>query len=122
MQKQQLQCINGERLWQSLMDMAQIGATEKGGSCRLALTDEDKAGRDLFVTWCRSAGCSIKVDRMGNIFARRDGNRPDLAPVLVGSHLDTQPTGGRFDGVYGVLTGLEIIRTLDDLDLSLIHI
>ena len=118
MQKQQLQCINGERLWQSLMDMAQIGATEKGGSCRLALTDEDKAGRDLFVTWCRSAGCSIKVDRMGNIFARRDGNRPDLAPVLVGSHLDTQPTGGRFDGVYGVLTGLEIIRTLNDLDLE----
>ena len=112
MQNQHPPKINGERLWQSLMEMARIGATEKGGSCRLALTDEDKAGRDLFVRWCRAAGCSVEVDRMGNIFARRAGNRPELSPVLVGSHLDTQPTGGRFDGVYGVLTGLEIIRTL----------
>ena len=118
MQNQHPPKINGERLWQSLMEMARIGATEKGGSCRLALTDEDKAGRDLFVRWCRAAGCSVEVDRMGNIFARRAGNRPELSPVLVGSHLDTQPTGGRFDGVYGVLTGLEIIRTLNDLELQ----
>lgn len=106
--------INGDRLWQSLMDMAKIGATEKGGVCRLALTDEDKAGRDLFVQWCREAGCSIRIDAMGNIFARRDGRNPALPPVMTGSHLDSQPTGGRFDGVYGVLAGLEVIRALND--------
>lgn len=108
--------INGERLWESLMEMAKIGATEKGGVCRLALSDLDKAGRDLFIRWCEQAGCSVSVDRMGNIFARRPGRNPKLAPVLTGSHLDTQPTGGRFDGVYGVLAGLEVIRTLNDLD------
>jgi beta-ureidopropionase / N-carbamoyl-L-amino-acid hydrolase len=108
--------INGERLWQSLMEMAKIGATEKGGVCRLALSDLDKAGRELFIRWCEQAGCTVSVDRMGNIFARRPGNNPKLAPVLTGSHLDTQPTGGRFDGVYGVLAGLEVIRTLNDLD------
>ena len=113
--------INAERLWQSLMDMAQIGATQKGGSCRLALTDEDKAGRDLFVRWSTEAGCSISVDQMGNIFARRAGNEPELPAVVAGSHLDTQPTGGRFDGVYGVLTGLEVIRTLNDLGLQTKH-
>jgi len=113
--------INAERLWQSLMDMAQIGATLKGGSCRLALTDEDKAGRDLFVRWCTEAGCSISVDQMGNIFARRAGSEPELPSVVAGSHLDTQPTGGRFDGVYGVLTGLEVIRTLNDLGLQTKH-
>ena len=113
--------INAERLWQSLMDMAQIGATEKGGSCRLALTDEDKAGRDLFVRWCTEAGCSISVDQMGNIFARRAGSEPELPSVVAGSHLDTQPTGGRFDGVYGVLTGLEVIRTLNDLGIETKH-
>jgi len=107
--------INGERLWQSLMEMAKIGATEKGGVCRLALTDLDKVGRDLFIRWCKDAGCTVTVDRMGNIFARRPGKNPKLAPVLTGSHLDTQPTGGRFDGVYGVLAGLEVIRTLNDL-------
>jgi N-carbamoyl-L-amino-acid hydrolase len=109
--------IDGQRLWDSLMEMARIGATEKGGCCRLALTDLDREGRDLFVGWCRAAGCTIRIDRMGNIFARRAGLRDDLAPVLTGSHLDTQPTGGRFDGVYGVLAGLEVIRTLNDLDL-----
>jgi len=107
--------INGERLWQSLMEMAKIGATEKGGVCRLALTDLDREGRDLFIKWCQEAGCTVTVDRMGNIFARRPGKNPKLAPVLTGSHLDTQPTGGRFDGVYGVLAGLEVLRTLNDL-------
>ncbi len=106
--------VNQERLWQSLMDMARIGATAKGGSCRLALTDLDKQGRDLFVRWCREAGLSVSIDRMGNIFARREGRDPTLAPVVTGSHLDTQPTGGKFDGVYGVLAGLEVVRTLND--------
>jgi beta-ureidopropionase / N-carbamoyl-L-amino-acid hydrolase len=107
--------INQQRLWQSLMAMAEIGATEKGGSKRLALTDLDREGRDLFVRWCKEAGCSVAIDRMGNIFARRPGKRPDLPPVVTGSHLDTQPTGGKFDGVFGVLAGLEVIRTLNDL-------
>ena len=106
--------INGERLWASLMEMAKIGATPKGGVCRLALTDLDRDGRDLFVKWCREAGCSVKVDQMGNIFARRPGRNNSLAPVGTGSHLDSQPTGGRFDGVYGVLAGLEVIRALND--------
>lgn len=110
--------IDGDRLWQSLMDMAKIGATEKGGNCRLALTDLDKEGRDLFVRWCKEAGCTITVDKMGNIFARRPGRNNALAPVMTGSHLDTQPTGGRFDGVFGVLAGLEVIRSLNDLDIE----
>ncbi|MGE5202923.1 MAG: Zn-dependent hydrolase, partial [Acidobacteriota bacterium] len=107
--------INGERLWQSLMEMAKIGATEKGGVCRLALTDLDREGRELFIRWCKDAGCTVTVDRMGNIFARRAGKNATLPPVLAGSHLDTQPTGGKFDGVYGVLAGLEVVRTLNDL-------
>ncbi|MNF34403.1 N-carbamoyl-L-amino acid hydrolase [compost metagenome] len=106
--------INGERLWSRLMDMARIGATERGGCNRQALTDLDKIGRDLFVRWCREAGCTVSVDQMGNIFARRAGLDDELPPVLSGSHLDTQPTGGRFDGVYGVLAGLEVIQTLAD--------
>jgi N-carbamoyl-L-amino-acid hydrolase len=97
------------------MEMAKIGATEKGGCCRLALTDLDRQSRDLFVSWCEEAGCSIKIDKMGNIFARRPGKNNDLAPVMCGSHLDTQPTGGRFDGVFGVLAGLEVVRSLNDL-------
>lgn len=113
--------VDGARLWDSLMQMAKIGATAKGGCCRLALTDLDRAGRDLFVQWCEAANCSIKVDKMGNIFARREGTEPDLPPILVGSHLDTQPTGGRFDGVYGVLTGLEVIRTLNDRGIGTRH-
>ena len=108
--------INGERLWSSLMEMARIGATEKGGVCRLALTDLDRQGRDLFVKWAKEAGCSIGIDRMGNIFARRPGKDNSLPPVGTGSHLDSQPTGGKFDGVYGVLAGLEVIRTLNDLN------
>src|SRR5260221_7278204 len=100
--------VNGERLWQSLMEMAKIGAMAKGGVCRLVLTDLDKAGREIFIAWCKDAGCSIRVDAMGNIFARRPGRNPGAAPVMTGSHLDTQPTGGKFDGVYGVLAGLEV--------------
>ena len=110
--------IDGQRLWDSLMEMAKIGATKKGGVCRLALTDLCKQSRDLFIQWCEEAGCSIKVDKMGNIFARRPGRNNDLAPVLAGSHLDSQPTGGRFDGVYGVLSGLEVLRTLNDLGIE----
>jgi N-carbamoyl-L-amino-acid hydrolase len=106
--------INGDRLWQRLNDMAAIGATPKGGVCRLALTETDRAGRDLFVSWCKQAGCSVSVDQIGNIFARRPGRKNELPPVLTGSHLDSQPTGGRFDGTYGVLAGLEVIETLND--------
>lgn len=106
--------INGERLWDSLMEIGKIGATPKGGVCRIALTDLDKQGRDLFVSWCKAAGCTVSIDKMGNIFARRQGRDPSLAPVMTGSHLDTQPTGGKFDGIYGVLAGLEVIRTLND--------
>jgi len=110
--------IDAERLWASLMEMARIGATEKGGVNRQALTDLDRQGRDLFVAWAREAGCSVSVDAIGNIFARRPGRDDKLAPVMTGSHLDTQPTGGRFDGVYGVLAGLEVVRTLNDLGLA----
>jgi len=106
--------IDGTRLWDTLMEMGKIGETAKGGSCRLALSDLDREGRDLFVRWCEAAGCSVSVDTMGSIFARRPGRNPDLPPVATGSHLDTQPTGGKFDGVYGVLAGLEVIRTLND--------
>ncbi|BAN48169.1 Zn-dependent hydrolase [Metapseudomonas resinovorans] len=109
--------IDGERLWARLMEMARIGATAQGGCNRQALTDLDRAGRDLFVGWCREARCTVSVDRMGNIFARRAGLDDSLPPVLTGSHLDTQPTGGRFDGVYGVLAGLEVIQTLNDAGL-----
>jgi len=105
--------IDGARLWQSLMDLAQIGATPKGGVCRLALTELDRQGRDLFVQWAREAGCSIRVDAIGNIFARRPGANDSLPPVMTGSHIDTQPTGGKFDGNYGVMAGLEVVRTLN---------
>ncbi|MFQ5957820.1 MAG: Zn-dependent hydrolase [Alphaproteobacteria bacterium] len=105
---------NRDRLWDSLMEMAAFGATPKGGCRRLALSDEDKQGRDRFVEWCEAAGCSVTVDRMGNIFARRPGRDASRPPVVAGSHLDTQPHGGKFDGVFGVLAGLEVIRTLND--------
>jgi beta-ureidopropionase / N-carbamoyl-L-amino-acid hydrolase len=107
--------VNGERLWASLMELAQIGATEKGGVCRLAASDLDAEARRLFIRWCETAGCTVTVDRIGNIFARRPGRNPDRPPVMTGSHLDTQPTGGRFDGAYGVMAGLEVVRTLNDL-------
>jgi N-carbamoyl-L-amino-acid hydrolase len=106
--------INAERLWESLMTMAQIGATPRGGVCRLALTDEDREARDLFVRWAKEAGCTVEIDQIGNIFIRRAGRDASLPPVMTGSHLDSQPTGGKFDGVYGVLAGLEVIRTLND--------
>jgi beta-ureidopropionase / N-carbamoyl-L-amino-acid hydrolase len=106
--------INGQRLWDSLLEMAQIGATEKGGVCRLALTDIDRQGRDLFVKWCENAGCTVSVDKMGNIFARRPGRDDSLPPIAMGSHLDSQPTGGKFDGAFGVLAALEVIRALND--------
>ena len=106
--------IKGERLWDALMTLAQIGATAKGGVKRLALTDLDRQGRDLVVGWGKEAGLSITVDQIGNVFMRREGRNPDLPPVVTGSHIDTQPTGGKFDGNYGVLAGLEVIRTLND--------
>jgi N-carbamoyl-L-amino-acid hydrolase len=106
--------INGQRLWRSLMDLARIGATEKGGVRRLALTDLDRQGRDLVVGWLRDAGASIEVDGAGNIFAIRHGRTAQASAVLTGSHIDTQPSGGKFDGNYGVLAGLEILRTLND--------
>ena len=110
--------INSQRLWQSLMDLAQLGATVKGGVCRLALTDLDHQARDLFVKWCEEAGCTVSVDAIGNIFARRAGRDPGRAPVMTGSHIDTQPTGGKFDGCFGVMAGLEVIRTLNDLGME----
>lgn len=96
------------------MSMAKIGPGTQGGSSRLALTDEDKLGRDLFTKWCTEAGCTMHIDDMGNMFARHRGNNNALAPIAAGSHLDTQPHGGKFDGVYGVLSALEVVRTLND--------
>ena len=110
--------VNGQRLWESLMEMGQIGGTPKGGCKRLALTDVDKQGRELFIAWCEKAGCTVKIDEIGNIFAWRAGEDNSLPPVVVGSHLDTQPTGGKFDGVLGVLGGLEVIRSLNDLKIK----
>ena len=106
--------INGGRLWDSLMQLAQIGATEKGGVCRLALTDLDKQGRDLVTGWAREAGLTVTIDKIGNGFLRRAGKNNSLPPIVTGSHIDTQPTGGKFDGNYGVLAGLEVVRTLND--------
>ncbi len=110
--------VDGARLWQSIMQMAEIGATANGGSHRLTLSDEDKAARDLFASWCLEAGLTMQVDELGDMFARRKGSAADQAPVAMGSHLDTQPFGGRFDGVFGVLAGLEVIRTLNDHAIS----
>ena len=106
--------VNGQRLWQSLMELARIGATAKGGNCRLALTALDGQGRDLVVGWMKDAGLEVRVDQLGNIFARRAGRDAARAPVMTGSHIDTQPTGGKFDGCYGVLAGLEVMRTLNE--------
>ncbi|MGD0506069.1 MAG: Zn-dependent hydrolase [Steroidobacteraceae bacterium] len=106
--------VDGNRLWDSLMAMAQIGATARGGVCRLALSDEDRIARELFLEWSRMAGCEVHFDEIGNLFARYGGRNPTRAPIVIGSHLDSQPTGGKFDGVYGVLAGLEVIRTLSD--------
>ena len=110
--------IDAKRLWQSLMDMAAIGATPRGGVCRIGLSEEDRQARDLFRSWCEAGGYAVRVDRFGNMFARRPGRDPGLPAVLVGSHLDSQPTGGKFDGAYGVLSALEVLRSLDDMGLE----
>lgn len=112
------QRIDGQRLWDSLMAMAEIGATAKGGVRRLALSEADQRGRARFAEWCGAAGLAVRVDAMGNVFARREGRDPARPPVLFGSHLDSQPSGGKFDGALGVLAGLEVMRSLDDLGLT----
>ena len=113
--------INGARLWDSLMEMAKIGPGIAGGNNRQTLTDEDAEGRELFEKWCKKAGCEMGLDQMGNMFAHRAGTDSTALPVYVGSHLDTQPTGGKYDGVLGVLGGLEILRTLNDLNIKTKH-
>lgn len=110
--------VNGQRLWQTIEQMAQIGATDKGGCNRQALTDLDQQGRDLFVRWAKALGCNVRIDQMGNLFARREGLDNSLPAIATGSHLDTQPTGGKFDGVYGVLAGLEVIATMNDHNIA----
>ena len=113
--------IDADRLWDSLMEMAKIGPGVAGGNNRQTLTDEDSEGRHLFQNWCKAAGMTMGLDTMGNMFARREGTDPDALPVYVGSHLDTQPTGGKYDGILGVLGGLELIRTLNDLNVKTKH-
>lgn len=113
--------IDGTRLWDSLMDMAKIGPGIAGGNNRQTLTDEDAEGRALFQSWCEAAGMTMGVDTMGNMFATRAGTDPDALPVYMGSHLDTQPTGGKYDGILGVLGGLEAVRTINDLGLKTKH-
>jgi N-carbamoyl-L-amino-acid hydrolase len=112
------QRIDGERLWDSLMSMAEIGATPKGGVKRLTLTEADKVGRDRFRAWCEALGLTVRVDAIGNMFARRPGRDPSRLPVLMGSHLDSQPSGGKFDGALGVIAGLEVMRSLNDLGIE----
>ncbi len=113
--------INQERLWDSIMEMAKIGPGVAGGNNRQTLTDDDAKGRDLFKSWCEQAGMTLGIDRMGTMFATRKGEDPEALPVYVGSHLDTQPTGGKYDGVLGVLGALEIIRSLNDLNIRTKH-
>ncbi|MGI9419662.1 MAG: Zn-dependent hydrolase [Geminicoccaceae bacterium] len=113
--------INGDRLWDSIHEIAKIGPGVAGGSNRQTLTDDDAEGRALFQRWCEAEGLAMGVDKMGTMFARREGVDPEALPVMVGSHLDTQPTGGRYDGVLGVLGGLEIIRTLNELNIKTKH-
>src|SRR5215471_8546383 len=110
--------INPERLWETLERSAEIGRFRDVGLRRLALSAEDKEMRDLFVRWAKEAGCTVEIDSLGNIFARRAGSDPTLAPVAIGSHLDTQICGGRYDGILGVLCGLEVVRTLNDRKLA----
>ena len=113
--------INSQRLWDSLMEMAMIGPGVAGGNNRQTLTDDDAAGRRLFQRWCEAAGCTVGVDTMGNMFATRPGQQADALPVYMGSHLDTQPTGGRYDGVLGVLGALEVIRSMNDAGIKTRH-
>ncbi len=109
--------VDSERLWQSLMELARIGATPKGGVRRITMTEADRQGRDCFADWCREAGLSIQIDGIGNVFARRGGADSTLAPIAMGSHLDSQPSGGKFDGAYGVMAGLEVVRSLNDANI-----
>ena len=113
--------INGDRLWDALMERDKIGPGVAGGNNRQTLTDEDAEGRSLFKSWCEAEGMKMGLDKMGNMFARHEGSDPSLPPVMVGSHLDTQPTGGKYDGVLGVLAGLEIIRTLNETGIKTKH-
>ncbi|OLP52546.1 Zn-dependent hydrolase [Rhizobium rhizosphaerae] len=113
--------VNSDRLWDALMDMARIGPGIAGGNNRQTLTDADAEGRSLFQSWCEAAGLTMGVDKMGTMFATRAGEDPDALPVYVGSHLDTQPTGGKFDGVLGVLAALEVVRTMNDLNIRTKH-
>ncbi|MFC3075424.1 Zn-dependent hydrolase [Shinella pollutisoli] len=113
--------VNADRLWDSLMEMAKIGPGVAGGNNRQTLTDADAEGRKLFQRWCEAAGLSMGVDTMGNMFMTREGTDPEALPVYVGSHLDTQPTGGKYDGVLGVLAGLEVVRSLNDLGIRTKH-
>ncbi|MFN7104140.1 MAG: M20/M25/M40 family metallo-hydrolase, partial [Pseudorhizobium sp.] len=113
--------INGDRLWDMLMEMAKIGPGVAGGNNRQTLTDADAQGRDLFKAWCDEAGLTMGVDKMGTMFATRPGTYPEALPVFIGSHLDTQPTGGKYDGVLGVLAGLEVVRTMNDLGIQTKH-
>ena len=106
--------ISQDRLWNSLMALAEIGAAAGGGVCRLALSDEDRRAREVIIRWCREVGCTTHFDAVGNVFARRAGHNEALPPVMTGSHLDSQPNGGRFDGAYGVMAGLEVLRALDE--------
>ena len=113
--------LNGDRLWDTIHEIAKIGPGIAGGSNRQTVTDEDAEGRKLFQDWCEEAGLTMGVDEMGTMFMRREGTDPDALPVYVGSHLDTQPTGGKYDGVLGVLGALEVMRTLNDLDVKTKH-
>ena len=113
--------IDGDRLWDALMAMAKIGPGVAGGNNRQTLTDEDAEGRELFQSWCEAAGMAMGLDTMGNMFFRREGTDPEAPPVYVGSHLDTQPTGGKYDGVLGVLGALEIVRSLNDMNVKTRH-
>jgi N-carbamoyl-L-amino-acid hydrolase len=113
--------INPARLWNDIIESGKIGATEKGGLCRLALSDEDRQVREWFVESCRAEGCEVRFDELGNLFSRRPGRQPDLHPIAIGSHLDSQPTGGKFDGILGVLAGLEVVRTLNEHGIETEH-
>lgn len=113
--------IDAQRLWDTLMTLAAIGATPGGGVCRLALSDDDRRARDQLVRWCEQAGCAVETDAVGNLFARRAGHGPRAAVVMSGSHLDTQPNGGRFDGAYGVIAALEVLRALDDAGMQTVR-
>lgn len=113
--------VNAERLWQMLMDMAKIGATSKGGNTRLALTDEDISGRALLLEWAKQINLSIHYDEVGNLILRRSGQDHTALPIVMGSHLDTQPKGGRFDGIYGVLAGMEVLQRLEEQNIVTAH-